>query len=91
MRGPKPKPIELTPNERVVLEKVARAQKLAYQSVLRAKLILLAAQGLRNAEIARRLRTQVKTVRKWRDRFLKERLKGLKDLFRLGAPSAFSP
>lgn len=91
MRGPKAKPIELTPSERIVLEKVARAQKLAYQSVLRAKLILLAAQGLTNAEIARRLRTQVKTVRKWRDRFLKDRLKGLKDLFRLGAPSAFSP
>ena len=91
MRGPKPKPIELTRNERVVLEKVARAQKLAYQSALRAKLILLAAQGLRNAEIARSLKTQVKTVRKWRGRFLKERLKGLKDLFRLGAPSAFSP
>jgi len=91
MRGPKPKPIELTQDEKAVLGKVARAQKLAYRSVLRAKMILLGAQGLSNAEIARRLRTQVKTVRKWRDRFLKERIKGLKDLFRLGAPSAFSP
>lgn len=54
MRGPKPKPIELTQEEKAILGKVARAQKLAYQSVLRAKMILLAAQGLTNAEIARR-------------------------------------
>jgi transposase len=51
----------------------------------------MASEGIANAQIARELKLVENTVRKWRKRFLKAREKGLKDLSRPGAPSAFSP
>ena len=71
----------------------ARATKytLPYYQVLRAKIILLAADGLANDEIARRLDTRREIVSMWRQRFFKERLRGLEERSRPGRPRSFPP
>ena len=91
MRGRRLVPIELRTEEKSELEKITRCYTLPHREVIRAEAILMAAGGISNAEIARRLRTHPNIVGKWRKRFLKDRECGLKDLPRSGAPSAFSP
>lgn len=91
MRGPRALIIELTPDEKAYLERNVRTRTLPHRDVVKAKIILLAASGASNAGIARRLEIHEHTVRKWRKRFLKYRLNGLRELPRAGVPSAFSP
>ena len=86
-----PYPIELTPEERRVLEARGRKYTLPHREVIRAKAILLAAEGRENEEIAARLDLSRPKVSKWRKRFFYERLAGLEDRPRGGRPSAFSP
>jgi hypothetical protein len=86
-----PYSIELSSEERRVLEAHARQYTLPYRDVVRAKIVLLAAEGLENKEIGERLDTPRPVVSKWRKRFFRERLGGLDDLPRGGRPSAFSP
>lgn len=83
--------ITLTPKQRRVLEAIARQYTLPYRDVVRAKIVLLAAAGLENKEIAERLDMPRPIVSKWRKRFFLERLAGLEDRSRRGRPSAFSP
>lgn len=83
--------ITLTPDEREVLEARARQYTLSYRDVVRAKIVLLAAEGLENKQIGERLDTPRPVVSKWRKRFFRERLAGLEDRSRGGRPSAFSP
>jgi transposase len=54
--------------------------------VIRAKMVLLVAQGLDNDEIALRLDTRREIVRMWRKRFFEERLPGLDERHRPGRP-----
>jgi transposase len=49
------------------LERAARRYTLSYRDVIRAKIVLYAAQGLRNDEIAQRLDTPRQVVSKWRN------------------------
>jgi transposase len=86
-----PYTIELTTEERLVLEARARKYTLPYREVFRARIILLAAQGLRNDEIALRLDTRREVVSLWRKRFFEQRLPGLEERSRRGRPAAFSP
>jgi len=86
-----PYQIELSPEEEQVLRQTAARYTLPYYQVIRAKMILLAAQGLPNQEIADRLDVCRKTVSKWRKRFFDERLAGLQERARPGRPAAFSP
>lgn len=74
-------------------ELATRSQKytLPYFMVLRAKMVLLAAQGLSNDAIARRLNTRREIVSMWRKRFFEKRLAGLEDLDRPGRPRVFPP
>jgi transposase len=58
---------------------------------VRAKIVLYAAEGLGNDEIAARLDTPRQVVSKWRKRFYDERLPGLIDLPRGGRPPSFPP
>lgn len=83
--------IILSPDE--VLELSARVRKytLPYFQVQRAKIVLLAAEGLKNDEIARRLDMPRKVVWLWRKRFFEKRLEGLDELPRPGRPRAFPP
>jgi transposase len=83
--------IELSDEERAILEARARRYTSAYRDVVRAQMVLLAAEGLRNDEIARRLNTRRGVVSMWRKRFFEERLVGLEERSRGGRPSAFPP
>jgi transposase len=86
-----PYSIDLTGEERLALEARARKYTLPYRDVVRARIVLLAAQGLRNDEIARRLDTRREVVSLWRKRFFEQRLAGLEELPRQGRPAIFSP
>ena len=83
--------IELSEREREVLEAQARCYTLPYRDVIRAKIVLMAAVGLNNDEIAARLDTRREVVSKWRKRFYRQRLAGLEERPRAGRPAVFSP
>ena len=85
-----PYAIELSEHERTSLETLARRYTSPYRDVLRAKIVLYAAQGLPNNVIAARLDTPRKIVSKWRKRFFESRLPGLDEHPRGGAPARFS-
>lgn len=86
-----PYTITLTHSEKTTLEAVARKYTSSYFNVIRARIILMASQGLRNDQIAARLSLPRQIVSKWRKRFFEERLEGLEDLPRSGRPPSFSP
>ena len=83
--------IDLSPDERRELEARARKYTSSYRDVIRAKIVLLAAQGLSNDQIAQRIDTPRQIVSKWRKRFFLERLTGLEEQPRGGRSAAFSP
>jgi transposase len=83
--------IQLTREERRALEARARKYTSPYRDVIRAKLVLLAADGLANDVIAARLDTPRQIISKWRHRFFDERLAGLDEEPRGGRPARFSP
>ena len=78
--------ILLTEEERRDLEATARRYTSPYRDVVRARIVLYAAEGLGNDEIAARLDTPRQIVAKWRKRFHDQRLAGLRDLPRGGRP-----
>jgi transposase len=82
--------IILTGRDRAELEALARARKAPLRSVQRAGIILAAADGQSNAQIARELGLHVDTVRTWRGRFAAEGIKGLADRPRSGRPPVFA-
>ena len=71
VRGPKPPEIKLTTVLKQMLEKIARCYTNPYWLVVRAKIVLYAATGANNLEVARRLDTTADTVGKWRGSWLK--------------------
>lgn len=83
--------IILSAQERVELERRARCYTASYAQVVRAKIVLMAAEGLANVDIAARLDTSPQVVHRWRKRFFERRLKGLEDAARSGRPRVFSP
>jgi hypothetical protein len=86
-----PFPILLSENEREQLESMARKYTAPYFEVVRAKLVLLAADGLENQVIGERLDLPRQVVSKWRKRFYTHRLEGLSDQPRSGRPAGFPP
>lgn len=83
--------IVLSEEERRDLESAAGRYTLPYRDVVRARIVLMAAEGLRNDEIASRLSTRREVVSKWRKRFAENRMAGLEELPRRGRPAVFSP
>ena len=83
--------IDLTRGEAEELRRRANKYTLPYFDVVRAKMILMAAEGLGNDEIAARLDMGRDVVSQWRKRFFKERLAGLEERPRPGRPRAFPP
>jgi transposase len=79
-------PIELSDDERAQLEAWARRRTSAQALAQRSRVVLLAAEGVRNVEIARRLGVHRPMVTKWRNRFAEHRLDGLVDDPRPGQP-----
>ena len=70
MRGPKPPAVVITAAERQELAALAGAHRTPQQVALRARIVLAAADGANNAEIARRLGIEADTARLWRMRWL---------------------
>jgi hypothetical protein len=83
--------VSLSEEERQDLESLARQYTSSYCEVIRAKIILLAAEGLSNDVISSRLDTPRQIVSKWRKRFYLARLPGLEDEPRGGRKARFSP
>lgn len=65
-KGPKPAELQLSEKERKELEALVRRHSTPHQLAQRGRMILGAAEGKRNAQIARDLGACVDTVRKWR-------------------------
>ena len=70
MRGPKPLTLTLTADTRADLEALVRRHTVAQQIALRGRIVLAAADGLNNAQIARHLDVSLPTVRRWRERWI---------------------
>lgn len=96
MPGPRPEPIELSDKVRRELEKLAARHTTGQQKAQRARIILKAAEGKTNADIARELKQSLDMVRLWRRRWRELEAIGwedlsmderLEDLPRPGAPS----
>ena len=83
--------IILTPNEKRELIRRVAKYTLPYFKVIRARMILLAAQGIGNDEIAAKLDTRREIVSMWRKRFFERRLEGLEERPRPGRPRSFPP
>jgi transposase len=85
---PTPTAVEITlsDEERARLEAWARRPKTAQALALRSRIVLGAAEGLANLEIAEREGVSRPTVTKWRRRFAEQRLEGLLDEPRPGRP-----
>ena len=83
--------IGLAPVERAVLESTSRRYSAPYRDVVRARIVLLAAESQENTEIARRLDTPVQIVSKWRKRFFEERLAGMVERPRTGRSTTTRP
>lgn len=83
--------IELSRAEKASLQSVARRYTSPYRDVVRARIVLYAARGLSNDQIAARLDTPRQIVSKWRKRFFEQRLAGLEEQPRDGRPARFSP
>ena len=86
-----PYSIVLDPATRRALETRARSYTLAYRDVVRARIVLMAAQGLSNDQIALRLNTSRDVVSMWRKRFFEEGPPGLEERPRRGRPAVFPP
>jgi len=80
MSGPKPPVLSLTDEERQSLEKLIKRHSIPQQIVLRARIVLAADDGKNNAQIAGELDIMVRTVRRWRNRWLLLQPIALEDL-----------
>lgn len=84
-------PLRLRAGDRQRLEAVVRKRTAPQRDVLRARIMLLCADGVPHRQIKRELRTSVDAIVRWRGRYEQEGLDGLKDRPRPGRPPLFSP
>lgn len=80
------RPLDLTPEEIEKLTTLARRRKTSQAMAIRARIVLGCGDGTSNGVVARRLGITAATVCKWRERFRQQRLEGLLDEPRPGAP-----
>ena len=80
----------LAKDEREALRAWIRRPKCPQALALRARVILLCADGMSNTETAAKLAVTIQTVGKWRKRFVEKRLEGLLDEPRPGTPKRLS-
>lgn len=83
--------IKLTAEEKSSLEKIIRSSTSQVRDALRAKIVLLAAEGLSNLAISEKLGCNINTARLWRNRFHALGLKGLQDDKGRGRKPIYSP
>ena len=77
---PKAQVVDLTDAERYGLEKLIKRHQVGQQIALRARIVLAAAQGLKNKEVAQTYNVTLDTVRLWRNRWVKLQDISLEDL-----------
>jgi transposase-like protein len=70
-------PLALTAEDRTTLQCFAKSQTMAHRTVLRARALLLAHEGVADYEIARRVGVNANSVRTWRQRFEDEGLESV--------------
>jgi transposase len=91
MRTGRPKAVlTVTDDERQKLEQWTRRPKSTQRLALRALIVLACAEGQSNTIVAQQLHVTLPTVGKWRKRFIADRLEGLVDEPRPGAPRTLS-
>jgi len=83
--------LDLSKQEQEELERRAAKYTSPYCEVVRAKIILLAAEGMQNKQISECLSLPPQIVCRWRKRFFYERMAGLDERPRRGRPRVFSP
>jgi transposase len=83
--------VEIGGEERVELERIARAVSGEVRMVERARIVLAAGAGLTAAQIAERVGCAERTVKKWRGRYTKLGMEGLRDRPRSGRPLTHGP
>lgn len=83
--------ITLTAEEREELQRAARGLVVSHREVVRARIVLMLAEGASVSAVASRHCVQRRIVRKWAERFTRKRLRGLDDAPRSGRPARFSP
>ena len=91
MPGRSPHEVTLSDEERAELEHRAACYTRPHREVLRAKIVLMAADGKTNTEIGERLEMTRKSVGNWRKRFRERGIEGIEDLKRTGRPRRFPP
>jgi transposase len=85
-------PVHLTAEQRTQLQAWARGRRVAARWVQRSRIVLLAAEGKQDVEIATLLSVPRQKAARWRKRFLARGLAGLqKDAPRAGRPRSISP
>ena len=85
------KQIEVSATDRAELERIVRAVSSEVRMVERARIVLAAAEGLKGVEICERVGCSEPTVVKWRGRYARRGMEGLKDAPRSGAPLTHGP
>ena len=78
--------IELTDEQQLELKKLARSKRTSVRLAQRAQIVLLAAQGLQNKDIAEQLGIGRVQVARWRQRYLESGLQGIERDLPRGAP-----
>lgn len=91
MKTGRPKqPVVLEEEQTMQLKAIAGSRSLPHGLVVRANIVLLAAEGKSNRDIAERLHMSKPSVGKWRARYLKMGIQGLHDELRPGKPRAIT-
>lgn len=91
MAAHSPYVIRLSEQEAAALTKIARHRSSQHRDFIRSKIVLMAAAGVDNTAIAKRVGVERKTVSRWRKRFFHERMDGIRERPRSGRPRRFSP
>ena len=86
-----PRVVVLTAEQRAELIHLTRSPSAPAGKARRARIVLLAAEGVSIKQIQKRVGVQLKIVRRWLDRFRTQGLLGLEDLPRSGRPKVFFP
>ena len=85
------KQVEVSDEDRRELERIVRASSSEVRMVERALIVLAASEGLTTEQIAERVGCSERTVKKWRPRYQRRGLEGLRDAPRSGRPLTHGP
>lgn len=83
--------IELADEERAELQRIVRAASSEARMIERARIVLAASEGLKGTDIAERVGCSEPTVVKWRSRYARDGIDGLRDAPRSGPPLTYGP